>query len=59
MPVEKIQQILKGTDASKDDLKPHLLEVKGPGGSFFLLDLLTSSMTRTKQGIAAIIKKNQ
>ena len=59
MPAEKIQMTLKSADKEKDDSKPFFLEIKGPGGAFFLLDMLTSNTSKSKQGIAAIMKKNQ
>lgn len=59
MPTEKIQQTLKASDVNKEELKSYLLEVKGPGGSFFLLDILTSNYTKTRQLIAALLKKNR
>jgi len=60
MPTEKIQQTLKASDVNnKEELKSYLLEVKGPGGSFFLLDILTSNYTKTRQSMAALLKKNR
>lgn len=56
MPVEKIQQILR-VDCSKEDLKSYVLEIRGPGGSFFVLEVLTSNHSKTKQSISTINKK--
>jgi len=58
IPLSSINQILK-TDVSKDDTKPGILEARGPGGSFFLIDILTNNITRTKSNIALILKKNK
>ncbi len=57
MPVDKIQQVLKNADHSKEDLKQYILEVRGPGGSFFVLEVLTSNLAKTKQGINTINRK--
>lgn len=57
VPTDKIQQVLKSIDNSKDDMKPYVLEVRGPGGSFFILEVLTTSLSKTKQGINIINRK--
>lgn len=58
MPAEKIQQILR-VDQTKEDFKRYILEVRGPGGSFFVLEVLTSSLSKAKQGINTINRKLQ
>lgn len=57
VPAEKIQQALKMTENNKEDPKAYFLEVKGPGGSCFLLNILTTNITRTKQDLTAILKR--
>ncbi|CAG0888901.1 unnamed protein product [Darwinula stevensoni] len=50
-----IQNAMKAS--SKDNAKPYLLEVRGPGGSMFLLDVFTENLKRTKQEITNILNK--
>jgi len=58
VPLSSISHILK-TDTSKDDTKPGILEARGPGGSYFVIDILTNNITRTKSNLAYILKKNK
>ncbi|KAF4525651.1 hypothetical protein B566_EDAN001251 [Ephemera danica] len=58
MPVEKIQNILKAAQSSKAvEAKPALIEIRGPGGCFILVSILTENFNRTKQALQALVKK--
>lgn len=58
IPADKIQEVLSNSESSKDDLKPYVLEVRGPGGSFFVVEVQTNNITRTKHNVNYINKKN-
>lgn len=59
MPVEKIQNILKAAQNPKAvEAKPGLLEIRGPGGCFILVSVLTENFNRTKQNLQALVKKS-
>ena len=57
IPVEKIQQVLVGS--SKDDSKPGLLEIRGPGGCYMIVDILTNNISRTRYSVGMLLKKYQ
>ncbi len=61
MPVEKLKHTLKSAEQEKstEDLKPYILEVRGPRGTFFVVEVLTASVFKTKQGINTINRKFQ
>ncbi len=58
IPNDKVQQILKA-GVQKDDSKPGILEVRGPGGSLFVCDILTNNITRTRGNLISILKKHK
>lgn len=58
MPIEKLKHALKNVE-STEDLKPYILEVRGPQGTFFVVEVLTTSVLKTKQGINTINRKFQ
>ncbi|KAL3270920.1 hypothetical protein HHI36_021426 [Cryptolaemus montrouzieri] len=58
MPAATIQSVLKSTQTDKNQCKSHILEIKGPGSSFILCEVFTSSFHTLKQSIATILRKN-
>jgi len=58
VPMSSINQVLKA-DHTKDDLKALVLEARGPGGSYFIIDVLTNNITRTRANVGLILKKNK
>ncbi|KAI9556814.1 hypothetical protein GHT06_016605 [Daphnia sinensis] len=57
VPVEKVQQVLKSAAQSQEDLKQYILEVRGPKGTFFVIEVLSTSYLKAKQGINTINRK--
>ena len=59
MPAEKLKHTLKSAEQSSEDLKPYILEVRGPCGTFFVVEVLTTSYLKARQGINTINRKFQ
>lgn len=57
MPVVSIENVLKSSQKSQDNAKPYMLEYRGPGGVFLLAEILTDSISRTKQSVVAATRK--
>lgn len=59
MPASTINNILKQIQSSKENVKGHLVEIRGPGGCIVLCEVLTSHFHQLKQQIATILKKHR
>lgn len=57
VPSEKLKHMLKNADQSTEDLKPYVMEVRGPVGTFFVVEVLTPSYLKARQGINTINRK--
>lgn len=58
MPAATIENIIKSTHKDKTQMKSYTFEIKGPGSCIILCEICTSNITKTKQDIAAIMKKH-
>ena len=56
VPASTIQNALKKAD-EKDDSKPYALEVRGLSGTFFIIEVLTNNIRRTKQTLQPALNK--
>lgn len=57
MPAASIKNILDSYQKSQDNAKSAIVEYKGPGGVFLVVELLTDNVNRTKIAIQSSIKK--
>ena len=57
VPAEKIKQILQSSDPAKEDLRNYVFEIRGPGGSFFVCEVVTISHSKSRQSINTINRK--
>ncbi|CAH1382714.1 hypothetical protein MTP99_006695 [Tenebrio molitor] len=58
MPVATIQSVIKSCENDKSNSKPHLLELKGPGGCIILCEVFTNNLHTLKQNISTLLKKH-
>jgi transcriptional/translational regulatory protein YebC/TACO1 len=54
--VATIQNALKKSD-EKDDAKPFTFEVRGVSGTFFIIEVITNNVRRTKQTLQPALNK--
>lgn len=57
VPNATIENAIKSAMTSKESLEPLVLEVKGPGGCFLVVETLTDHVTRTRQNIRSVLNK--
>ncbi|RZC40603.1 translational activator of cytochrome c oxidase 1, partial [Asbolus verrucosus] len=59
MPQATVQSVLRSCENDKSNSKPHLIEIKGPGGCIILCEVFTNNLHSLKQNIATLLRKNQ
>ncbi|XP_063926788.1 translational activator of cytochrome c oxidase 1 [Zophobas morio] len=59
MPLATIQSVIKSCESDKSNSKPHLFEIKGPGGCIILCEVFTSNLHALRQNISTLLRKNK
>ncbi|XP_042238179.1 uncharacterized protein LOC121876815 [Homarus americanus] len=57
MPLASINNVIETHQKSQDNAKAAIIEYRGPGSVFFLVELLTDNVNRTKIALQSVIKK--
>ncbi|XP_076033558.1 putative transcriptional regulatory protein Teth514_1449 isoform X2 [Oratosquilla oratoria] len=57
MPNTSIQNALKSAQKGQDNAQSYRMEYRGPAGSFFLVDILSDNLRRTKIELSTTLKK--